>query len=490
VEALGLATGGRLGIRLAQRLGIEISRTTIIRRVRDLPSVGAVKVRHVGIDDFSFRRGRKFGTILVDLEKHRVIDVLADRQAETSAAWLRAHPEIEVVSRDRGADYAQAARLGAPQAVVVADRFHLMQNLAEASEVALTRLWSQIRKNLPVESPIHPKGKKRTGRRAKIAAETPENRPEEQPLPSIADWRAEPTAKARKIQRIRQAERLDLYQLMYRLREAGLSHQQIAQQVGKGVRTVQRWLEPGATPQAERRCKKFSSFDAYAPYVLARWQEGCHNSLRLWREIKTQGYPHSPRRVNSFVKTLRDQPILSLPTATYSTPAGPGPALEITPQSAPDLTEVAPGVPNTQPSLEKPAPKVLTAKKAVWLFVKAEAALAQDERQTLSNIQTASPEAQRLYELVQQFRQMLHQRTGDSETLTAWLTAVRESQIEELVSFGAGLEKDRQAVIAGLTLSYSNGQVEGQNTKLKLLKRMMYGRAKVDLLRQRVLHAL
>jgi len=126
VQILGLATGGGLGIRVTDRLGIQISRHTILRRIMALPTEPVGKVPQIGIDDFSFRRGRKFGTILVDLQTHKVLDVLSDRTADTSAAWMSTHPEIELVSRDRGGDYAAAARKAVPGATQTADRFHLL----------------------------------------------------------------------------------------------------------------------------------------------------------------------------------------------------------------------------------------------------------------------------------------------------------------------------------------------------------------------------
>jgi len=145
IEAIGRAASGEVGARLAEHLGMCVSPTTILRRLMALftPLVGEVSV--LGIDDWSFRRGRKFGTILVDLSTHAIIDLLPDRSAETSAAWMRLHPEIEVVSRDRGGDYASAARFGAPQARQVADRFHLAKNLAEIVEEILARCRAEIR---------------------------------------------------------------------------------------------------------------------------------------------------------------------------------------------------------------------------------------------------------------------------------------------------------------------------------------------------------
>jgi transposase len=110
----------------------------------DLPDEGRGSVVYLGIDDFAFRRGSRFGTILVDLESHRPIDVLPDRRAETAAAWMRNNPEIEVVSRDRGTQYASAASQGAPQAIQCADRFHIVNNLTEATQLLLARCQTDI----------------------------------------------------------------------------------------------------------------------------------------------------------------------------------------------------------------------------------------------------------------------------------------------------------------------------------------------------------
>jgi transposase len=134
IQAIGLGTCGRLGARLASRLGITTSWMTIVRRVMALPTQPAEQVQCLGIDDFSFLRGRTFGAVLVDLNTHRVIDLLPDRQAETATIWMRTHAEITHVSRDRGSEYASAASHGAPQAIQVADRFHIAKNLSEAVE--------------------------------------------------------------------------------------------------------------------------------------------------------------------------------------------------------------------------------------------------------------------------------------------------------------------------------------------------------------------
>jgi transposase len=172
LQALGLATCGELGTRLAGRLGIHTSPTTLLRRVMALPTAPPGPVSILGIDDWSFRRGRKFGTILVDLEAHQVIDLLPDRKTETARAWMQPHDEIEIVSRDRGEDYAAAARLGAPQARQVADRFHLTKNLVEVVEEVLARCRAEIRRASQPEQVAVPPAEE-----------------EEQPLPAALEWR-------------------------------------------------------------------------------------------------------------------------------------------------------------------------------------------------------------------------------------------------------------------------------------------------------------
>src|SRR5262249_31551669 len=146
LTSLGLATCGKGGTRLAARLGMQTSRQTILRRIMDLPDLSFGSILYLGIDDFSFRRGCRFGTILVNLESRRVVDLLPDREAETSAAWMRQQLDLMVVSRDRGDAYASAAAQGAPQATQCADRFHLLKNLGEAVEDLVARHLSTSRK--------------------------------------------------------------------------------------------------------------------------------------------------------------------------------------------------------------------------------------------------------------------------------------------------------------------------------------------------------
>jgi transposase len=440
VQIIGLATGGRLGVRVTDRLGIQTSWMTVLRRIMALPTEPVGEVSQVGIDDFSFRRGRKFGTILVDLQNHQVIDLLPDRTASTTAAWMRAHPEIDLVSRDRGGDYAAGARQGAPQATQTADRFHLYKNLVEAVELTLARCRAEIRKNAQANMQKEPT------ELPKLLVETTE-------FLSVENWKPAPDLFAERARITRRAQRQDRYQQVIELHAQGLGCTEIGERVGLSARTIGRWLKEDAFPEAQRRRKRQSRFDPYASYVLKRWEQGCQNGLRLYQEIKERGYTGSERMVYRFLVPLRRKDRIIQKADVPHAPL-----------------------------------QDFSAHDAVWLFARDRASLDEKEQAIVTAICQASETARTTYQFVQEFRHMLHHREG--EKLDNWIAKVTASQIRELQSFVLGVERDKAAVVAGLTLPQNNGVVEGKINKLKLIKRMGYGRAGFPLLRQRVLHAL
>jgi transposase len=381
----------------------------------------------LGIDDFSFRRGGQFGTILVNLESHRVVDLLPDRKAETSAAWMRQQLDLMVVSRDRGGAYASAAPQGAPQALQCADRFHLRKNLGEALEGLLAH-------HLAAE------------RKRQIQATIDSQAPEWQQKRAT---RSSP--KLERLQQARREERLAHYEQVIALHKLGMSQAAIARQVGIGASTVQSWLEAFRFPERKPR-EQASHLDRYLPYLSQRWQDGCHNIACLFRELVEQGYKGS-------YESVRDNLVRLLPTGR---------------KNAADSSSKAPALP--------------TSRQAAFLFLHRPEKLRAEEQEQLCKLRQIHPEVDRAYDLVQQFAQMLRTRTG--ERLDAWLAQVQCSNLPELQSFAAGIEKDKDAVRAGLTWWINNGMVEGQVTKLKLIKRQGYGKAGLPLLRKRVLHAL
>ena len=430
LQTIGLATCGRLGARLAAHLGIITSWMTIVRRIMALPTPPVEHVECLGIDDFAFRRGRTFGTVVVDLDAHQIIDLLPDRQADTAAAWMAAHPEITHVSRDRGAEYASAASTGASQAIQIADRFHVCKNLSEAVQRLLARVLTEL---------------KEASQKADGKAHTPE-----ETAVSVQEWRPTPGEQVERTIAIRRAERDARYQQAVSLHEQGRSIKEIACQLRVSERTVRHWFERGVAPDTRPRRKRQSDFDPYAPYVLKRWQEGERNGTRLWEEITAQGYPGSQRMVYRFLKTLK----------------------------------------KTEVKLAAEAHQIIhyTSTAAVCLFMRPPDKLEEGERMDLAALRRVHPDLETAYRLTQDFLQMLRKREG--ERLESWLTQVHDSDLPELESFAHGVEQDQAAVQAGLTLPINNGQVEGHVTRVKLIKRMMYGKAGFALLRQRVLHRI
>ena len=430
LEVIAFALGGSAGARLATRLGSPISRATLLRVLRcaDVPTQPAPRV--LGVDDWAFRKGHRYGTILVDLERRRVVDLLADRKAETLAPWLSQYPGLEVISRDRATAYAEAARKGAPQAVQVADRWHVLQNLVEALERCLLR--------------FRPALKVAAGMGDSILG----------PLPSLDEstlvpWRQRAEAASQQ----KHATKVERYEQMRTLRDAGFTVLDIAQMVGATRRTVYRYLALGGPPERQQPRRSGRRVLApYEPYLIKRWAEGCRNRSRLFREIRLLGYQHSARTVSLFLKRLEQDPSASAATS-----------------ARPTVT------------------KVPSARSVASLLVWRKDRLPEEERDYLRRLCDQEPTIALAYELAQEFATMARERTGQG--FDVWLTRVTTSGIDELDRFARGLTDDRAAVEAGLTLEWSNGQTEGQVNKLKLLKRQMYGRANFDLLRQRMLRA-
>jgi transposase len=299
VENIGLATSGMLGKRLGDRLGIRTSWMTIIRRIMARATPLVERVVQLGIDDFSFRRGRKFGTILVDLQSREIIDLLPDRKAKTASAWMSAHPEIDLVSRDRGKEYASAAASGAPQATQCLDRFHLLKNLREDLEGCLAR---------------------------HLAVKHQEKTQEVLDTPPAPAWQVarspRPSPKVEQIQRSRREERLARYQQVIALRKQGMSHEAIAHRVGMGASTVQVWLAAGQFPERKPR-EQGSQIDRYLPYLRKRWEEGCHNMSSLFQELVEQGYKGSYASVRDNILRLLPQGRKKSGDSALKTPALP-----------------------------------------------------------------------------------------------------------------------------------------------------------------------
>jgi transposase len=408
----------------------------LVRRCK-LPTQSEPRI--IGLDDWARKRRLRYGTLICDLERRQPLDLLADRSASTVSAWLQKHPSIEVVSRDGSSEYAAAIKKGAPQARQVSDRWHLVKNLAQCVSVQLAQSLAQLR------------------RAETAAAARKEQEEEEAPqLPPPAQTRAIAQAQV-----ARQAERMARYEHILELQKQGMTSAQMALQLGVTPRTIQRWLATGTIPYSRPRKPRARLLDAYRSYILQRCKQGCRTGAQLERELRARGYKGSGRALYRYLATLEPSAFSSHKLSAASTPRDPVPI-----QPNPLLT--------------------LSAQQATWLFFRRPEELKEEEQETLRQLRQVSPALEATYQLVEAFLHMVRQRTG--EQLDAWLAKGEASHLEAFEPFVTGIQKDKDAVCAGLTLPWSNGPLEGHINRLKLIKRSMYGRAEFDLLRLRVLH--
>ena len=278
LQAVGAITNGADAAQIASSFGVHTTAKTIIRRVLQLPLPSEGSVHKVGIDEWAWKKGHRYGTILVDLEKRRVVQLLADRSVETSKAWLRKHPEIDLVSRDRGKIFREAATEGAPQAKQAVDRFHLQKNFAEALEKFFRKQERALKK-----------ATQRSTGKTRSAEET-----------------AVPEKVARE-RRARHRQRVSIHKRIWKLYRQGCHKEQIAQLVGVSSRRVYRALEQETPPPPRRRSRSSSIVDPYLSYLTSRWNQGCHNVTRLYEEIVAQGYTGTQRTLQMRLRPFRQK---------------------------------------------------------------------------------------------------------------------------------------------------------------------------------------
>jgi transposase len=446
---LALALGGEAGARLAAKHGMPVSPDTLLRLIRAAPDRALPTPAVLGVDDWAIHRGLTYGTILVDLERHRPVDLLPNRSSASLATWLKAHPGVEVIARDRAGAYAEGARDGAPAAVQVADRWHLVDNLADVLEAFFRGKGAYLKAAVATLSEgARGKDNEREEKAAPALSDAVYQGKRRHPQPERWRERAEAAAEAGV------ARRRAKYDQARELQAKGVSVAQIARTVGISRMTVYKYLRE-RPPQRKRHSVhgKQRVLEPYEPYLLQRWQEGCRMATVLWREIRAHGFTYSVSNVQRFVAELRREgpPATGRPRTALTKPHGPPPRL------------VAALV------LRRPEQRT------------------DEQRAYLKQLRTEDPAIVTAVDLAEDFLVMLRRREG--ERLAAWLEKAEASDIEELRRFAGKLRADQDAVQAGLTLRHSNGQTEGQVNRLKLVKRQGYGRASFDLLRKRVLRA-
>jgi transposase len=347
VQEIGLATSGKGGEGLCPKLGIRISDVPLLWSLHLVapPAVGKVGV--VGIDDWSWRRGQRYGRIIVDLQTHKIVELLPERTVESVAAWLAFHPGIEIVSRDRGGTYVDGATQGAPLAIQVCDRWHILQNLADAVETFLIR--SHLR--LPDAA----------------VAEPTIVRP-------LTSYSATPAAQGKTQARL--LRKWKLYERVHELHEAGMSLRKIGEELGLARNTVRKYFgRPPEPPLPPPRPLRTSLLDRYEDDILKRWSQGCHNATHLAREIGVLGYQASQSTVRAYVAHLRK-----------STAEG------------------------SAPHSRKQRAQAVSPRSLRWLLVRDRADLDQKEQTQLDQLLQVSTEVQVIHTLLHPFLGMVGER--------------------------------------------------------------------------------
>jgi transposase len=395
VRAVVRELAGRASARLLPALGIAVGRDTAVRVLLGIPLPDHVVPRVLGIDDFALRRCHKYATVVIDADTGARIDVLAGRGAQVVADWLRAHPGVEVVCRDGSTAYAQAVRDALPNAIQVADRWHLWRGLCDAvgKEVAAhSACWAAV-----------------TGLREGKLAET-----------TLQRW-----------------------QQVHTLLEAGVGLLDCSRRLGLALNTVKRYAR-AATPERIQRVPKYRAcmVDPYRDHLRARReQEPGVGATALLAEIRALGYNGSHNLLVRYLnqgRHLDDHPHLS-------------------------------------------------PRRAARLLLTRPENLTERQHKRLQALSAACPEMTALTGSVRSFAALLTPRKDNPARLAEWTTIAREADLPHVHSFARGIDQDADAVTAAVTLTHHNGRTEGVNTKTKLLKRQMYGRAGLALLRHRIL---
>jgi transposase len=440
LQTMGLALGGAAGARLCDRFGIVACGSTLLNHLKklSLPEFAVPKI--LGVDDFAFRKGQRYGTILVDLEHNQPIALLADRKAETLADWLIQHPGVKILSRDRSKTYKSAMDKGAPAATQVADRFHLVQNLEETLEKVLSSYGAEL------------KAVEQQQRQTSASTET-----------VVVTPKPTTTVKLQAQQLVNYQHRVQQQQEIRRLSEQQWSQISIAQAVGVSVRTVQRLLRAPDLPQtASQSCLLGRGLlEPYKQSLLEWWNAQIRQPKVLMVLLRAAGYMGSERTLCRYLSAVRAAQGLP-PTRVKPTQ---GLAQVSDPQFPP-----------------------LTKSRVAYLILKRVENRDPHDTKLLAQIVAQHSALALAVELADEFLQLLREQRADA--FDDWLMKALKSSLKPFVQFAEGLFEDYAAVKASMMTTVSNGPVEGLNNRLKLLKRQMYGRAGLELLTKRFILSL
>ena len=436
IRAIGLALNAEGGKRLAKQLGIQVSRDSVLRIIRRTPLEVIEAPKVIGIDDWAIRKRQRYGTLIVDHERRRPIDLFEGRSAADLAIWLRQHPDIKIATRDRSGEYAQALKQILPDTQQVADRWHLLQNLKEAVQQTIQRHQRDIEQTWQATAPADGSSLSPFVRSHQFAMGQ-----------ELSSHISREGRKAR-------------FEQVQQLRDRGASISQIARHLDMHRNTVRIYYYADTFPERRKNRSNANPLDPHVLYLQQRFEEGCQNAMQLWREIRAQGFTGSYKPVARWLWLRRETPALKTPLHRRQQDAQ-----------------------HRQMAIQRLV-DVPSMKQLAWLIVAKPKSLSPLDQTTLNRI-LKNKTLNDIHCLVQRFGQMV--RKGKPRWLDSWLTDCEASSFSRLQSFARGIRADYAAVKAALSTHLSNGPTEGHVNRLKLIKRLMFGRAKFDLLRIKVL---
>ncbi len=408
LRKLGEEGGGEAGARMSKWQGMACSASTVLRLFRhsSLPPSPPVKV--LGVDEWAWRKGQSYGTILVDLERHLPVELLQDASADSFATWLKEHPSVELISRDRGTTFADGATRGAPQAIQIADRWHILHNLGEALEKVLARHHADLKR----------------------AFTSPE---EERPVLAALDQQALARVLARsqteQLRQARREQRLETFTRVQELSAQGWSGASIARMLSIHKKTAVKYAAAEHFPEA--RSDRGRKLAPYLLFLHTQWIAGEYNVAALYQSIRAQGYSGSETAVRNYLTALR---------------------AEIGPKRRPR---------RYYPPVSKESKQShrigLSSRQATWLILQKPETRSVEDQHLLALLQQAHPQVKVVCELAQAFVQMIRARSADA--LEPWLKEAIESGVPELQTFATSLRRDRAAILAALTYEWSHDHV-------------------------------
>ncbi len=358
------------------------------------------------------------------------------RSAKVLSTWLEQHPKVAVIARDRQGLYAEGARRGAPGAVQVADRFHLILNLRQAVERALAVQRPHLRLT-PGTVVTPPSLQIKEGRRIVL--------------------RSAVTQKEAEAVHQRWQEKLELFRAVKNMQAAGLRVKEMAQHLGVNRRRLDKWVRLEELPERSRMQPRPGMAESFRDYLRHRWEQGCHDGRTLLAEIQQLGYIGDHSQLAKLVSPWRQPTVENDPRST---------------EAAVKKSIFAPG-------------RAISPQVAAALLSKFPAQLNHRQAEVVARLKQQCPGFALMRKLVLSFRTIL--RVGKVSTLRRWMKQALNTGIHAMVRFVRTLKQDIEAVEAAVSQPWSNGPVEGQTNRLKMLKRQMYGRGGTELLRARLL---